>query len=267
MFIPHRVVPYYSYHLAGKLREGVYSTHRKDSLALSGMLVVVLRKLSLLTPSSVYETSFYLALCFNSSTQALASLPHLVDIYKQSPGKDASAFGTLAPAKVVVCCTIALAFHLVEAYPSQSSYFRFFDSISRLKVDKEGNEFRWLTSLRKSLTVTNYSEFGHLTDTKHVKSVLKHLPPEERLLPQLALATTMERLRSRVRDTTWSIIRVSYRELSLDSGVDTISWLSRTLMLDTDSDTIDSWLSRKVQEGHIALKEGTQTRYIVRKPV
>jgi len=233
-----------------KLREGILATNRKDSLALS-----------------VYESSFYLALCFNSSAQALASLPHLIDLYKRLLGEDTSASLTHIRSKVIVSCTIALALHLLEAYPSQSSYFRFFNSISHLNMDKEGQELRWLTSLRKSLTMSNFSEFGRLTGTGHIISVLDHLPPEERLLPKAALTTTMERLRSKLRDATWSIIRVSYRELSLDSGVDTPSWLSRTLMFDSNSESIDSWMNRKAQEGHVAVKEGTETRYIVRKPV
>lgn len=208
-----------------------------------------------------------MALCFNSPTQAMASTLNLISLYTYLTSLHCPSDNTRGvKTQSLVFCTIALAFNLLDTYPSQTSYFRFLQTISCLNLDPDSEQLQWVTSIQRSMNRNNYFEFAQQTDPGRLMAVVSCLPPNNQMLCKDALICTVSALRNKVRKCIWNIVRVSYRELSFEPTVDTSDWLSRTLMLDTDTGNIDVWIGRSTSEGHLVLKEGSKLRYLVRKP-
>lgn len=91
-------------------------------------------------------------------------------------------------------------------------------------------------------------------------------------LAQTSILVVLDNLRSKARDTAWTVIRSAYREFSCDAkSEDTKIWLSRSLslqpLLNTDDRTWspEGWLEEQAIHGGTRKKEGVEGRWIVCK--
>jgi hypothetical protein len=86
-----------------------------------------------------------------------------------------------------------------------------------------------------------------------------------------AVLCLLDNLRQKAAETTWTIIRSAYRELSTNEGAEgTKSWLSRSLSLNSvyhgeQSISAVDWMEHKVSLGNVRKKEGSDERWIVCK--
>ncbi|KAF9077467.1 hypothetical protein BDP27DRAFT_1253367, partial [Rhodocollybia butyracea] len=243
-----------------KLREGIVSSKRNDSFS-----------------TEVNESSLYLATLFNSPRQLGSILPHFVT--HPSTFQSSSVNAILA----------VLLNQLILSYPSQTLYRQSLYPISKSFFQTSSKTYNWITNISSSLSTRNFSKFEKLTRRSSFASILEDSTPESlsdglgalsisssnqtpnRELARKALYHAVQLLRARVRDSVWSIIRSSYRELSCNADSGTRDWLIRSLFLNTaDSEddsgiSLDNWLEQKEVEGHIRPKENIAGRWIVRK--
>ncbi|KAL5501452.1 hypothetical protein ACEPAH_8712 [Sanghuangporus vaninii] len=244
-----------------KLREGILSSHRKDRFALD-----------------VYETSFYLAIIFNSPVQAASSLAHLPDIISALPSnpRGSREFDQNRAEALVVTSSI---FRLTETFPSQMMFHRqmkFLKSLCCVE-DKNNVALEWISSIRISINCRNYTKFATLTCEERVKTIIRDIrylaaikesdDAKRQQYARIALFSAVDELRRRLRSTVWTILRSAYREYALSSDTDTASWLERSLFLKSGDKDIDveDWLEQCEKDGHVVKKEGFQGRWIIRR--
>ncbi|KAF9552262.1 hypothetical protein CPC08DRAFT_647140 [Agrocybe pediades] len=248
---------------SSRLREGVASSKRNDDFALE-----------------VYQTSLYLSALFEAPKQTISIIPHLFP-----PQHEPSDSHTKLPRPPSMSCVlISLLHHLVTSYPSQSQYFQQLDAIPKDQLPGTSEAAVWLKSLAKSVRTRNYAAFVDLSNKSSLLAVL--LPEKDKVPASQDTATSWkidpdqglkavllltETLRKKVADTTWNVIRASYRELNQNT-LKTTSWLSRSLCLESIYDssfniTTENWLVTKsaAPEGHVRRKEGVEGRWIVCK--
>ncbi|KAG5646515.1 hypothetical protein DXG03_003282 [Asterophora parasitica] len=242
-----------------KLREGVSSTRRNDSVALE-----------------VYETSLYLAVTFESPKQSTSIIPHLLPhLYLSAPSPHGNR---------LLSVLISLLHHLVAAYPSQSSFRQHLATIPGEFMPKGSAAAKWIVALARSLRTHNYAAFELLTrpssiskivddhDSDDLSSALKTMSisnGDVRSLPRRALFGLVSSLRSKARETAWEIVRSAYREISCTSE-DTSAWLASALCLKAivpyEKDVeIEEWLEQRSEQGHTRRKEGVDGRWIIYK--
>lgn len=226
---------------------------------------------------SVYETSLFLAILFDSPRQTTTILSHLIpDIY--------STLSTPPSCLVVI---ISLIHHLVAAYPSQVTFRQHLHTLpsSLLPLDSESRV--WITSLASNLRSLNYSKFekltrpssfsplfdvthkqDHRTSTLHSIDCL-HSSAD---LANRALHVLIDSLRTKAREKSWHVIRSAYRELACHPGSgDTQDWLERSLALSSiipaacESTALHEWLEKKSREGQVKQKDGAEGRWIICK--
>ncbi|KAG2009828.1 hypothetical protein CC2G_012713 [Coprinopsis cinerea AmutBmut pab1-1] len=244
-----------------KLREGVYASKRRDEFALE-----------------VYETSFYLSIIFNSAKQIAAVMNHLV------PG----TYESVTCPKPLCRPTIVLSllYHLVASYPSQTTYHHHLRSISDELLPRRSNAHNWIRSLASALRTRNYSKFAQLYKKQSMSMIFEDTEKDtlgldalsisqaqsSKQLAKIAILAVLDDLRSRARDTAWTVLRSAYREFSCDANSEsTKTWLSRTLSLqpllvtDDRTWTAEGWLEDRATHGHTRRKEGVEGRWIVCK--
>ncbi len=131
----------------------------------------------------------------------------------------------------------------------------------------------WLESLTKCVRTGNYYRLNALTQRDAVLQLLDKETDTGQVPEALhgdlgirALRSAVDALRSKARETIWSIIRGAYRELWLEEGYNTRQWLCHSLCLsDPPQAGVDGWFDRVSAAGHIRKKEGTEARWIVTK--
>jgi len=200
----------------------------------------------------VYETSLYLAALFQSPKQTISVIPHLI------PPRNERSESKLPRNPSMHCLLISLLHQLVTSYPSQSQYYQQLDAIPKELLPAKSEVSVWLTSLTKSIRTRNYSRFTGLSQNSSVLNVLQSTSRSE--LGQKAVLSLLEILKEKVTDTTWAVIRASYREFNQTSE-ETSSWLARSLCLESAS----NWLIARTPDGHVRPKEGVEGRWIVCK--
>ncbi|TFK33005.1 hypothetical protein BDQ12DRAFT_450289 [Crucibulum laeve] len=243
-----------------KLREGVSASRRKDVFALE-----------------VYQTSLFLAVIFASPKQTTSIIPHLVPTMFIESSEPASL--------VIITVLISLLHHLVTAYPSQGTYHQHLNSIPKHLFLKGSEAGVWIKDLATSLRAKNYAKFERLSRRSMVArffednnsdmfAELQTFPVSQQASSNLAhraLLILVDSLRTKARDTSWSIMRAAYRELSCGAGSqDTKDWMCRSLYLQslvTDDLDINAqeWLETQLLLGHVRRKEGFEDRWIVCK--
>jgi hypothetical protein len=227
---------------------------------------------------SVYETSLFLAILFDSPRQTTSILSHLIpDIYS-------TLFSPLSRLVVI----ISLTHHLAAAYPSQVTFRQHLHTLpsSLLPLDSESRV--WITSLAYNLRSMNYSKFEKLTRPSsfsplfdvtqkqdHRTSTLDSIgcPHSSADLANQALHALIDSLRTKAREKSWHVIRSAYRELACHSGSgDTRDWLERSLALPStipaacESTALREWLEKKSREGQVRQKDGaSEGRWIICK--
>ncbi|KIK92493.1 hypothetical protein PAXRUDRAFT_13199 [Paxillus rubicundulus Ve08.2h10] len=234
-----------------KLREGLFSSGRRDSFALE-----------------VYETSLYLSVIFDSPVRTTSILSHLVpDIYPKATSPQPSSLTTMF---------VLLLHHLVTSYPSQRTYFEQIRQITPKHPERPSAGYSWISALAQSLRAQNFVRFEQLSHP----DAFDHLLPPLRSrssskcigtfpnLPREAVYALISRLRSKTRDRAWIVVRNAYRELS--SSDETRSWLGRRLFFDSfGSETtvvrFDEWIQERCREGHLRPREGVKDRWLVCK--
>jgi hypothetical protein len=217
----------------------------------------------------VYETSAYLAVLFDAPQQALSIFSHLVpDLYLASPQPQRDRLPTIL---------ISLLHHLVSAHPSQSLFYQKLHALPPSFLPKETPEYLWISTLTFSLRSRNYVKFEELTRPQafvHIFDEASKNPPQNsatsRFSPslcELAFSTLVGKLRAISRNTTWSVIRSAYRELSFRvESEGTRDWLVRSLALHPDNPetlTLEQWLESQIKGGQVRRKENMEGRYII----
>ncbi|KAJ3535086.1 hypothetical protein NM688_g7027 [Phlebia brevispora] len=252
-----------------KLREGILSTKRNDAFALEA-----------------YETSLYLTALFSSPVQTTSVisqlLPHMYLPYAALPSSS-------LPATIV-----SLVHFLLTAYPSQSRFFEHLGSLPSTFLPRSSDARHWLWDLARALRQRNYARLEQLTKRETFSEFLKdgianRPPPSNQSqpvgpenLPLDAVCTLVDALRSKARETIWTVIRSAYRELSCpksSNGSDEVEsptrvWLRRSLVLlpltvlangQNNISVVDDWLEKRKERGELRPKEGVEGRWLVLK--
>ncbi|KAH7885414.1 hypothetical protein F5I97DRAFT_1382091 [Phlebopus sp. FC_14] len=230
-----------------KLREGIFSSGRKDKFALE-----------------VYETSLYCSVIFDSPAQTTSILSHpLPSMYASTNAPHPSCFVTVL---------IILLHNLVNAYPSQRTYFEQLKQITPNFLERSSPPYGWIATLALSLRTLNFIRFEQLSRPAAFEQLLPPVPDAIgafRNLPRDALSSLVSRLRLKARGTAWAVLRNGYRELSSSEG--TRSWLCRQLLfesiaLEHPAVHFEEWVEEECRHGHLRRKEGIDGRWIVCKP-
>ncbi|KIK69714.1 hypothetical protein GYMLUDRAFT_34114 [Collybiopsis luxurians FD-317 M1] len=250
-----------------KLREGIVSSKRNDSFS-----------------NEVYETSLYLATLFDNPRQLGSVLPYFIP----HPVDSSSSEPFLLRPQSMYTTLIALINQLILGYPSQSAYRRSFYTMPNSVLPRSSESRSWISSVSSSLWSRNFHRFEKLTRQSYFLSYLNDTSLSTDLnrlsisdssnnltlngdLARKALCHAVDVLRAKVRDSTWAVLRSSYRELACHANSGTRNWLVRSLALTVDhsenmSDTspaLDSWLEEKRLVGHVRPKEGVEGRWII----
>ncbi|KAJ8454748.1 hypothetical protein ONZ45_g19182 [Pleurotus djamor] len=226
-----------------KLREGVSSSNRQDAFALQ-----------------VYEMSLFLSAIFESSKQLNSVIPQLAPLYQSTSSHPQSCR--------LAATLVSLVHYLVDSYPLQGVYQQHLDSIPSSFFPASSEAWKWMSALSKALRTHNYIGFEALSRSEAISSFCKD-DGKMGVLAKPALLTTIEALRRKSRDTTWTILRSSYREWSCQPDYDvTRDWLERCLalrsVLDTAKDvSVEAWLRCREKEGHVRPKDGVEGRWLV----
>lgn len=215
---------------------------------------------------SVYETSFYLSVIFNSAKQIAAAMSHLVP----------DAYQNLTCPKPLCRPTVVLSllYHLVASYPSQASYCQHMSLIPPSLFPRQSGAHHWIQNLASALRTRNYSRFSQFYKKQSMTIVFEDSVPggdvSNTQTVKIAILAILDDLRSKARDTSWAVLRSAYREL--DSSVDlTSTWLTTSLSLqpllvtDDRTWTPQSWLNEQSTRGHTRQKEGFQEKWIICK--
>lgn len=74
-------------------------------------------------------------------------------------------------------------------------------------------------------------------------------------------------LHNHLRDRSWPVLRVAYREMTcLPEVTDTSEWLKRSLILDSSDTTIETWLEQQSEKGNVRAKEEGKGKWMMIKP-
>jgi len=226
---------------------------------------------------SVYETSLYLSIIFESPKQTTSIVPHLFPP-ESDPKYPASFHSTWKPPQPSIHSVFcSLLHHLVAYYPSQGQYHQHLHSIDKFVLPRGPGAFTWFTCVAKCLRTRNYVKLATLTQKSRVLETISQASktsnarPVNPTLGLDALLYLLDNLRQKAAETTWNVLRSAYREFSLDFGAEgTKIWLVRSLSLESvcDDDRSmkpDEWAETKGSVGHIRRKEGVEGCWIICK--
>lgn len=74
-------------------------------------------------------------------------------------------------------------------------------------------------------------------------------------------------LHGRLRDRSWKVLRVAYREMTcLPKVTDTSEWLRRSLTLASTNTTVETWFKQQLEKGNVKAKDEIGGKWIVVKP-
>ena len=257
------------------------SSGRKDQFAVEGEPANG-RDLVAASSCSVYETSLFLAILFDSPRQTTTILSHLIpDLYSN-----------ITTPLFHLTTLLSLVHHLAAAYPSQNTFRQHLRSLPHSLLCPDSQSHVWIASLASCLRSLNYSKFEELTRPSSFLSLLRvtHEPNRKDSsatvptsisapldtsslnLAKRAFYALVDSLRTKAREKTWHVIRSAYRELACHSESGTSrDWLERSLSLQPIVSAckgvdVDEWLENKSQEGQVRKKDGaSEGRWIVCK--
>lgn len=216
-----------------------------------------------LTPI-VYETSLRISIIFSSPVNIASTLSYLLPTYYSSHPSSHSRDATIL---------ITLLSQLDSSYPSQRDYYSHRrEFLASGRIPRNSQTLSWLASLAGAVRSRNYYKVEALTRPKVYVSLLVPYPRrsngEAVDLDALAVRTIISSLQNRLRDHSWSILRVAYREITcIPKVTDTSEWLKRSLILDTSNTTMETWLRHQSEKGNVKAKEEVEGKWILIKPV
>ena len=74
-------------------------------------------------------------------------------------------------------------------------------------------------------------------------------------------------LHDRLRDRSWPILRVAYREMTcLPKATGTSEWLKRSLILDSSNTTVETWFKKQSEKGNVKAGGEAEGKWIIIKP-
>lgn len=166
---------------------------------------------------------------------------------------------------------ITLLSRLDSSYPSQRDYYE--DRQGFLSSGCIGHDspiVSWLASFARAIRSSNYYKVGALTRQKVYMSLLDSRPQKSSEvavdLDSSSVRAMISSLHDRLRDRSWPILRVAYREMTcLPKVTDTSEWLKRSLILDSKS-TVEAWFKQQLEKGNVKAKEEVEGKWIIIKP-
>jgi hypothetical protein len=225
--------------------------------------------------TSVYETSLYLSIVFESPRQPPSIIPHLIpSVCQTAPCSQPLRLATLI---------VSLLYHLEMTYPSQSTFRKHLDSIPHTLLPRDSTTYQWISALARSLRMKNYPRFDRLSQISNIVSTLGEpvgglltiaslttalRTDASRELAHAAILTTLHTLRMKARDSFWAVLRSAYNELACTPNAgDSKQWLTRSLCLESplsEDLTMDPemWLDEQARAGQVLAKEGVKGRYL-----
>jgi len=162
---------------------------------------------------------------------------------------------------------IILLHHLRLQYPAQS------DFLTEVHKSKTSSQLReHAKAIAASLRRNNYAFLEKLTDLNEGGSlslIIHQTHPNEPIFGY-TIRALISQIRERAREEAWKGLKSAYRELTVDAASG--DWLKRSLLIDPNEfgyerdQEIHAWLEKRLTQGEIALKEGTKSRFLIRKP-
>ena len=207
----------------------------------------------------VYETSLHLSILFDCSVaqdMPTIILPHLLNMYNPNT----SCLTTVT--------TIHLLYLLFTGYPSQQAYFNRLKTLtSRSRTTQEGAPSTWIRALARALHRYDFITFDVLSRVDAFERSHSCPPSCESMttgrsiamgpfddLAKAAISTLLARLRSKARETAWSVMKGAYRVVSV-SDQDEGEWMGRYLSLDGASRVdVEEWMEGKRKVGDVILE-------------
>lgn len=238
------------------------ATKRRDEFAFDGPSISFYSYTPRLNPT-VYETSLRISILFSSAINITSTLSYLLPTYYTSQSSTHSRDSTIL---------ITLLSRLDSSYPSQRDYYedrqRFLSSGC---IAHDSPTVSWLASLAGAIRSYNYYKVETLTRPKVYMPLLDSRPrkssEEATDLDSSSVRAIISSLHDRLRDRSWPILRVAYREMTcLPKVTDTSEWLERSLILDSSKTTAEAWLKQQSKKGNVKAKEEVDGRWIIIKP-
>jgi len=211
----------------------------------------------------VYEASLRISILFSSAINITSTLSYLLPTYYTSQSLTHSRSSTIL---------IALLSRLDSSYPSQREYYedrqRFLSSGC---IAHDSPTVSWLASLAGAIRSCNYYKVEALTRPKIYKPLLDSRSRKSSEgavdLDSSSVCTILSSLHDRLRDRSWPILRVAYREMTcLPKVTNTSEWLERSLILDSSKTTVETWFREQSEKGNVKAKEEVEGKWIIIKP-
>lgn len=160
---------------------------------------------------------------------------------------------------------------LDSSYPSQRDYYEDRQGfLSSRCIARDSPIVSWLASLAGAIRSSNYYKVEALTRSKVYMSLLDSRPqkPSEGAvnLDSSSVRVIISSLHDRLRDRSWPILRVAYREMTcLPKATDTSEWLKRSLILNSKT-SVETWFKQQSEKGNVKAKEEVDGKWIIIKP-
>jgi len=239
--------------LTRKLREGILASRRTDGFAIE-----------------VYETSFYLAIIFDSASYAISTSSHLLSslypplVHTEPPEDDRT-----------LVVTLSLLRHLCHSPISQTRFWKELSAARRSSfLCPSTSQYEWIYGIATALRYHNYIALDRLSRSpgapSSTLSSVTHSP-----LAMHAVERMLERLRISARASCTAVLRRAY--VDFHDVPDTCEWLCRVACLkatprnETDGavrpqSEVDRWFEKLCTEGQFRRKDDiTPQRWVVNK--
>jgi len=212
---------------------------------------------------TVYETSLRISILFCSAVNIASTLSYLLPTYYTSQSLTDSRDSTIL---------ITLLLQLDSSYPSQRDYYGHRQELLASGcIAHDSPVVSWLASLSGAIRSCNYYKVEVLTRPKVYMSLLGSRPQKSNEggvdLDSSSVRTIISSLHGRIRDRSWPILRVAYREMTcLPKVTDTSEWLKRSLILDSSKITVETWFKQQSEKGNVQAKVEVEGKWIIIKP-
>ena len=212
--------------------------------------------------STVYETSLRISILFSSAVNLASTLSYLLPTYYTSQPPTHLRDSTIL---------ITLLSQLDSSCSSQRGYYEYRqDFLASGCIAHDSPTISWLASLAGALRSCNYYKVETLTRPKLYMPLLGSRPQKLDRgivdLDALTVRVIISSLHNRLRDRSWLILRVAYREVTcLPKVTNTSEWLRRTLVLNSSNTTVEAWLKQQSEKGNVKTEERVEGKWIILK--
>ena len=212
---------------------------------------------------TVYETSLRISVLFSSAVNVASTLSYLLPTYYTARSLTHSRDSTVL---------ITLLSQLDSSYPSQRGYYGHRQEfLASGCIAHDSPTISWLASLARAIRLGNYYKVEALTRPTVYAPLLDPRSQKSSggaaYLDTSSVRTIISSLHDRLRDRSWPILRVAYREMTcLPKVTDTSEWLKRSLILDSKT-TVEAWFKQRSEKGDVKAKEEAEGKWIIIKPV